>query len=104
LTSFWKKSAAVALQVRSFGPPMSARPTAHMISQRDARSCNRYANSASHFNRIECHFQLLREFVLNASEPAMQKWPSLSVAISSGKMPTIRTSRIRLLESRSKIA
>jgi hypothetical protein len=49
--------------------------------------------SASHLNRIECHFRPLREFVLNASgtTPATRTWPSLFVAISAGAIPTITT-------------
>ena len=61
--------------------------------------------SASHFNRIECHFQPLREFVLNASDHASHA----DVAVAFRRYLYRRnadhqTSRIRLLESRSRIA
>ena len=61
--------------------------------------------SASLFNRIECHFQPLREFVLNASDYASHA----DVAVAFRRYLHRRNadhhnSRIRLLESRSKIA
>jgi len=61
--------------------------------------------SASHLNRIECHFRPLREFVLNASDYATHA----DVAIAFQRYLRRRntdhhTSRIRLLESRSRIA
>ena len=61
--------------------------------------------SASHFNRIECHFQPLREFVLNASDYASHA----DVAVAFRRYLHRRNanhhnSRIRLLESRSEIA
>src|SRR5215207_4767115 len=61
--------------------------------------------SASHLNRIECHFRPLREFVLNASDYASHA----DVAFAFRRYLRRRnsdhhTSRIRLLESRSRIA
>jgi len=61
--------------------------------------------SASHLNRIECHFQPLREFVLNASDYGSHA----AVAIAFRRYLRRRntdhqTSRIRLLESRSRVA
>src|ERR1700681_4076371 len=61
--------------------------------------------SASHFNRIECHFQPLREFVLNASDYTSHA----NVAVAFRRYLYRRnadhhTSRIRLLESRSRVA
>jgi hypothetical protein len=61
--------------------------------------------SASHFNRIECHFQPLREFVLNASDYA--RHTDVAVAFRRylyRRNADHQNSRIRLLESRSKIA
>jgi transposase len=61
--------------------------------------------SASHFNRIECHFQPLREFVLNASDYA--RHADVAVAFRRylyRRNADHQNSRIRLLESRSKIA
>lgn len=61
--------------------------------------------SASHFNRIECHFQPLREFVLNASDYTSHA----EVAVAFRRYLYRRNadhqnSRIRLLESRSRVA
>ena len=61
--------------------------------------------SASHLNRIECHFRPLREFVLNASDYASHA----DVAVAFRRYLRRRnadhqTSRIRQLESRSKVA
>ena len=61
--------------------------------------------SASYLNRIECHFRPLREFVLNASDYASH----MEVAIAFRRYLRRRnadhhTSRIRLLESRSRVA
>jgi homeodomain-containing protein/DDE superfamily endonuclease len=61
--------------------------------------------SASYLNRIECHFRPLREFVLNASDYASHA----DVAIAFRHYLRRRNSdhhasRIRLLESRSRIA
>jgi hypothetical protein len=61
--------------------------------------------SASHLNRIECHFRPLREFVLNASDydshrevtPAFRRY-------IRRRNTDHHTSRIRLLESRSRVA
>jgi hypothetical protein len=61
--------------------------------------------SASHLNRIECQFRPLREFVLNASDYASHS----DVAVAFRRYLRRRntdhqSSRIRLLESRSRIA
>ena len=61
--------------------------------------------SASHLNRIECHFRPLREFVINASDYASHA----DVAVAFRRYLRRRnsdhhTSRIRLLESRSRVA
>ena len=61
--------------------------------------------SASYLNRIECHFQPLREFVLNASDYASHA----DVAHALRRYILRRNSdhnnsRIRLLESRSRVA
>jgi transposase len=61
--------------------------------------------SASYLNRIECHFRPLREFVLNASDYATHA----EVAVAFRRYLRRRTadhhtSRIRLLESRSRVA
>ena len=61
--------------------------------------------SASYLNRIECHFRPLREFVLNASDYASHA----EVAVAFRRYLRRRNtdhqhSRIRLLESRSKVA
>ena len=61
--------------------------------------------SASHLNRIECHFRPLREFVVNASDYASHA----DVAVGfrrylRGRNSDNQNSRIRLLESRSKVA
>ncbi|MBV8714997.1 MAG: IS630 family transposase [Chloroflexi bacterium] len=60
---------------------------------------------ASHLNRIECHFQPMREFVLNASDHASHA----EVAVAFRRYLHRRnsdhqTSRIRLIESRSRVA
>jgi hypothetical protein len=61
--------------------------------------------SASHLNRIECHFRPLREFVVNASDYASHA----DVAIAFRRYLHRRNAdhhhtRIRLLESRSRVA
>jgi len=61
--------------------------------------------SASYLNRIECHFRPLREFVVNASDYASHA----DVAVAFRRYLRRRntdhhTSRIRLLESRSRVA
>jgi transposase len=61
--------------------------------------------SASYLNRIECHFRPLREFVLNASDYASHA----EVAAAFRRYLRRRNadhhcSRIRLLESRSRVA
>src|SRR5436190_3175983 len=61
--------------------------------------------SASHLNRMECHFRPLREFVVNASDYASH----IDVAVAFRRYLRRRntdhhTSRIRLLESRSRVA
>ena len=61
--------------------------------------------AASYLNRIECHFQPLREFVLNAADYASHA----DVARALRRYVRRRnsdhaTSRIRLLESRSQVA
>jgi homeodomain-containing protein/DDE superfamily endonuclease len=61
--------------------------------------------SASHFNRIECHFQPLREFVLNASDYASHA--EVATAFRSylrRRNADHQNSRIRLLELRSRVA
>src|SRR5919197_5438918 len=60
---------------------------------------------ASHLNRIECHFQPMREFVLNASDYASHA----DVATAFRNYLRRRNSdhqndRIRLIESRSRVA
>jgi hypothetical protein len=61
--------------------------------------------SASHFNRIECHFQPLREFVLNASDYASHAEVAVAFRRYLHRRNTDHQhSRIRLLESRSRIA
>jgi transposase len=60
---------------------------------------------ASHLNRIECHFQPMREFVLNASDHASHA----EVAVAFRRYLRRRNSdhqndRIRLIESRSRVA
>jgi len=61
--------------------------------------------SAGHVNRIECHFRPSREFVLNASDYASHA----DVAVAFRRYLRRRncehhTSRIRLLEFRSRVA
>jgi DDE superfamily endonuclease/Homeodomain-like domain len=61
--------------------------------------------SASHLNRIECHFRPLREFVINASDYASHA----DVAVAFRRYVRRRNtdhhfSRIRLLEFRSRVA
>ena len=61
--------------------------------------------SASHLNRIECHFRPLREFVINASDYASHA--DVAVAFRGylrRRNSDHHTSRIRLLESRSRVA
>jgi hypothetical protein len=61
--------------------------------------------SASHLNRIECHFQPLREFVLNASDYASHAEVATAFRCYLHRRNTDhRNSRIRLLEFRSRIA
>src|ERR687885_2561293 len=60
--------------------------------------------SASHLNRIECHFRPLREFVLNASDYSSHSEVALAFRRYIRRRNTDHhTSRIRLLESRSRI-
>ena len=61
--------------------------------------------SASHFNRIECHVQPLREFVLNASDSASHAEVAVAFRRYLHRRNANRqNSRIRLLESTSRIA
>jgi len=61
--------------------------------------------SASHLNRIECHFRPLREFVLNASDYTSHAEVGRAFRRYLDRRNTDHhTSRIRLLESRSRIA
>jgi len=61
--------------------------------------------SASHFNRIECHFQPLREFVLNASDYTSHAEVAVAFRRYLYRRNTDhQNSRIRLLESRSRVA
>ena len=61
--------------------------------------------SASHLNRIECHFRPLREFVLNASDYSSHGEVALAFRRYIRRRNTDHhTSRIRLLESRSRVA
>ncbi|HEY3059583.1 MAG TPA: transposase [Chloroflexota bacterium] len=61
--------------------------------------------SASHVNRIECHFRPLREFALNASDYASHAEVAVAFQRNLRRRNTDHhTSRIRLLESRSRIA
>jgi hypothetical protein len=61
--------------------------------------------SASYLNRIECHFRPLREFVLNASDYASHAEVALAFRRYLRRRNTDHhTSRIRLLESRSRVA
>jgi DDE superfamily endonuclease len=61
--------------------------------------------SASHLNRIECHFRPLREFVLNASDYASHAEVALAFRrYLRRRNADHHSSRIRLLESRSTIA
>jgi hypothetical protein len=61
--------------------------------------------SASHLNRIECHFRPLREFVLNASDYASHAEVARAFRrYLHRRNSDHQTSRIRLLESRSRVA
>jgi transposase len=61
--------------------------------------------SASHLNRIECHFRPLRECVLNASEYASHAEVALAFRrYLRRRNADHHSSRIRLLESRSRVA
>ena len=61
--------------------------------------------SASHLNRIECHFRPLREFVVNASDYASHTDVAVAFRRYLHRRNTDHhTSRIRLLESRSRVA
>jgi hypothetical protein len=61
--------------------------------------------SASHLNRIECHFQPLREFVLNASDYTSHREVAVAFRRYLRRRNTDhQNSRIRLLESRSRVA
>jgi len=61
--------------------------------------------SASHLNRIECQFRPLREFVLNASDYASHAEVALAFRRYLRRRNTDhQSSRIRLLESRSRVA
>lgn len=60
---------------------------------------------ASYLNRIECHFQPLREFVLNASDYATHAEVSTALQRYVRRRNSDHCDpRIRLLESRSKVA
>jgi DDE superfamily endonuclease len=61
--------------------------------------------SASYLNRIECHFQPLREFVLNASD--FRRHADVARAVHRyvrRRNSDHASTRIRLLESRSNVA
>jgi transposase len=61
--------------------------------------------SASYLNRIECHFRPLREFVLNASDYASHAEVARAFRRYLRRRNTDHhTSRIRLLEFRSRVA
>lgn len=61
--------------------------------------------SASHLNRIECHFRPLREFVLNASDYTSHAEVARAFRRYLRRRNTDHQfTRIRLLESRSKVA
>jgi transposase len=61
--------------------------------------------SASYLNRIECHFRPLREFVLNASDYASHAEVALAFRrYLHRRNADHHSSRIRLLESRSRVA
>jgi DDE superfamily endonuclease len=61
--------------------------------------------SASHLNCIECHFRPVREFVLNASDCSTYSEVALAFRRYIRRRNTDHhTSRIRLLESRSRVA
>jgi transposase len=61
--------------------------------------------SASHLNRIECHFRPLREFVLNASDYASHAEVAKAFRRYVRRRNTDHQfTRIRLIESRSKLA
>ena len=61
--------------------------------------------SASHLNRIECHFRPLRECVLNASDYASHAEVALAFRrYLRRRNADHHSSRIRLLESRSRVA
>jgi transposase len=61
--------------------------------------------SASYLNRIECHFQPLREFVLNAADHASHADVARALRrYIRRRNSDHQTSRIRLLEFRSRVA
>jgi hypothetical protein len=61
--------------------------------------------SASYLNRIECHFQPLREFVLNAADYANHTEVATALRRYLRRRNTDHhASRIRRLESRSRVA
>ena len=61
--------------------------------------------SASYLNRIECHFQPLREFVLNAADyPSHAEVARALRRYLHRRNTDHHLSRIRLLESRSRVA
>jgi DDE superfamily endonuclease len=60
---------------------------------------------ASYFNRIECHFQPMREFVLNASDYTSHAEIASAFRRYVHRRNTDHDStRIRLIESRSRVA
>ena len=61
--------------------------------------------SASYLNRIECHFQPLREFVFNAADYASHADVARALRrYIFRRNSDHRTNRIRLLESGSRVA
>ena len=61
--------------------------------------------SASYLSRIECHFRLLREFVLNTSDYTSHADVAIAFRRHLRRHNTDHlTSRIRLLESRPRVA
>jgi hypothetical protein len=61
--------------------------------------------SASYLNRIACHFRPLREFVLNASDYTSHAEVAAAFRRYLHRRNTDhQTSRIRLLEFRSRVA
>jgi hypothetical protein len=61
--------------------------------------------SASYLDRIECHFRPLREFALNASGYSSHSEVAMAFRCYIRRRNTDHhASRIRLLESRSRVA